>query len=97
MACIADGRFTDVECRSGDVVALGEPGLAFRITTVPSERQRSAVDAALALLPSPAVRASIVQSHHSDRLHQRLAPNVPSFAVQAHRVEATAKAACAHA
>ena len=52
------GRFTDVECRSGDVVALGEPGLAFRLTTVPTEQQRSAVDAALALLPPPTVRPS---------------------------------------
>jgi len=53
------GRFKDVECRIGDVVAFGEPRLAFRITMLPSERQQSAVDAALELLPPSSVRNSL--------------------------------------
>jgi hypothetical protein len=54
-----------VECHSGDIVALGEPGLAFRVMTVPTEQQRSAVDAALALLPPPTVRACALWLHAS--------------------------------
>ena len=41
------------------MVALGEPSFAFRITTLPSERQQSAVDAALELLPPPSVRTAL--------------------------------------
>ncbi len=58
-------RFTDVECRIGDVVALGEPRLTFRVTTLPSERQQSAVDAALELLPPPSVRNLLFAALHA--------------------------------
>ena len=37
------------------MVALGEPRLAFRVTTLQSERQQSAVDAAFELLPPSSV------------------------------------------
>ena len=47
--------FVDVEVQPGDMIALGEPGLAFRLAAVDAERQQTAVAAALQLLPPPEV------------------------------------------